>query len=237
MLRTLRRALRPPNLIALVALVLAMSTPTLGEPIVHTARSLASTVGRAFALSRSANSTAKKAMLNSTKARQEARAALAKGGAPGSVGPAGPGGPPGPAGPQGERGKVGTQGPPGSALGYSRLTYLQGVGWHSDDATSTFDGDVTLTNPSEGVFCYTALPFAVHNVVATLGNTGATTPLDVVQVDTPDPGVPRNLEGDCPPETNAKRGRQADAAVYVRQADIGALHDPPHSAVIFVLFN
>jgi hypothetical protein len=167
-------------------------------------------------------------------------------GAAGSIGPQGPAGPIGPQGPAGAagpRGGVGAQGLAGSALGYSRLinyTGPEGEAWHSDDATSTFDGDATLTNPRPGVFCYTGLPFQVHNVVATLGNTGtpvSPTPLDVVQVDMPDPGIPRNLDADCPPAENAQPGQHADVAVYVRNAATGALVEPPHTAVIFVLFN
>ncbi len=249
MWRKVQKRPTPAGLIALLALVLAMSAPTLARPLSNSAHSLAASVARALGLSRSAETTAKQALALSAQARREAQAALAKGAAGGSIGPQGPAGPAGPAGPQGAAGSqgatgsAGPQGPPGSAIGYSRLINFKGpLGeeWHSDDATSTFDGDATLTNPSPGVFCYTALPFTVHNVVATLGNTGTPgvkTPLDVVQVDIPDPGVPRNLDADCPPARNAQPGKHADAAIYVRRADTGEPVDPPHSAAIFVLFN
>jgi hypothetical protein len=255
MLRKLRGRLTPANLIALTALVLVMSTPSLAQPAAHTAQSLATNVVKALGLSRSASATAKKALAESTQARHEAHAALAKGGPagpsgpagqggpPGSVGPGGPAGSQGPAGPQGVRGPAGEQGPPGSALGYSQVAFFNdggGAAWHSNDVYSTFDGDATFTNPSTGIFCYAALPFTVHNVVATLGDPRASSPLDVVHVDmaTTSPAHPIDGE-DCPPAGTHHHAQDqpADVALYVRSVTDGALVEPPDSAVIFVLFN
>ena len=238
MLRKLRGGLTLPNLIVLAALVFAMSAPTVAQTAVHKAPSVAASVARALALSRSASAAADRALAGSTAAQQAAQAALAKGGPPG---PQGAPGAQGPAGAQGAKGNAGPQGPPGSALGYSQVAYFNGGGgptWHSNDAYSTFDGDAAFSHPSTGVFCYAALPFAVHNVVASLGNTGATTPLEVAQVQMATPEHPID-PSDCPPTgpNHNAQDQPADAAVYVRRADNGVLADPPTTATIFVLFN
>jgi hypothetical protein len=243
MWRKLRGGLTPANAIAVVALVLAMSTPTLARTSTGRAPSLAASIAKAIGLSKSARVTADRALANSANAARDAQAALVKGGSAGPAGPQGSAGPQGMPGVEGPKGNVGPQGPPGSALGYSQVSYYNDGGgemWHSNDVYSTFDGDATFTHPSTGIFCYAALPFAVHNVVATLGNTGASTPLDVVQVDMAATVPPHAIsETDCPPTGGGHNAQEqiADAALYVRRADTGALIDPPTTATIFVLFN
>jgi hypothetical protein len=202
-----------------------------------------SDVAKALGLSRSANTKAKRALADSARAERDARAALARGGPTGPVGPigpVGPGGAPGPGGPAGIPGAKGNPGAPGSALGYSRIAQQQGPGgtmvWGSDDTLSTFDGDLTFSRPRAGTFCYSNLPFTPHNVVATLGNTGAGPP-DIVEADIARPNAP--LTPDCPTSSNAQ-GQPANAVIYVRAASggsAGQLVDPPATTDMFVEFN
>ena len=232
----------------LIAAVLALSTPTLARPLGRGAHNLVSDVAKALGLSRSANSKAKQALANSTTAERDARTALAKAGSTGPVGPTGPAGatgapgPSGPAGPAGLPGAKGSPGTPGTALGYSHIADepAQGGGqaWVSDDQLSTFDGDLTFSHPAPGTFCYSNLPFAAHNVTATLGNTGADPP-DIVEVALALPNAPLT---DCPTSSNAQH-QPADAVIYVRAAgastgvSAGQLVDPPSTTDIFVVFN
>ncbi len=242
----LRKGLTPANVIALVALLLAMSSSTFAQPLARGASSVATRVSQALGLSKAANANAKKALVNANKARQEAHAALAKGGPvgpPGSQGPAGLQGPIGPQGATGLQGTPGSQGPAGSALGYSRIIHTGEPDWFSDDATSTFDGDEHVFEPegTKGIFCYTALPFTVHNVLATLGTDSGkaepTEPVDVAQTDMRDPN--HSLDEECPPadKANPQKGHSSEAAVLVREAASGELVDPPQTDAIFVLFN
>jgi len=215
--------------------VVLACAPAFAQPVADTAQSVASSLSRALGLSKAANASAKKALAESKLARAEARAASAKAGPAGATGASGPQGPAGLEGPTGPKGSAGPQGPPGSALGYSRVVYENNV-WRSDDAYSSanVDSDENFTNHNTGVFCFTGLPFAVHNVQVTLGETGAT-PLSV-EAELPNTVTHTNLDAACPPETNAKAGQHADAVVYVRNSE-GKPQEPPQTSSVFVLFN
>jgi len=235
MRKRLRQGVTPATLIALAALVLAMSAPSLAQTTADSVSGLAASVARALQLSGSTHATAARALSLARTAQREAHAALTKSGSAGPAGPQGVPGPEGSAGTQGLRGSVGPPGSPGSAIGYSRIVYENNE-WRSDDAYSspTIDGDENVTNPKPGIYCYTGLPFAVHNVVATLGNTEGE--LLNVEDEVPNTLTHSNLDKDCPPEANSKKGQSADAVVYVRNGK-DELTDPPRTSSVFVLFN
>jgi hypothetical protein len=223
------RQVKPGTAIALVALVLAVSSPAFAGPLAQSAQSLGARFGKLLGLVKKNEATAKRALAEAKSAKSEAAASLAKGGPQGPQGPQGSVGPPGP------KGLTGTQGPAGSAIGYTRLRYEE-AHWRSDDAYSlNVDGDENVSHPHPGVFCFSGLPFKVHNIQATEGATPESEVL-TVQADLPDTVIKMDLHELCPPEENAKKGLQADAVVLIRGA-AGKLVDPPTSASVYVLFN
>jgi hypothetical protein len=97
--------------IALLALVLAITSPAWGDPVAQSAASVASTAKKALRLAKSADKRSKRAAA-------DARRALAAGG---PAGPAGPRGATGPAGPAGANGANGAPGPAGPAGGFGAV--------------------------------------------------------------------------------------------------------------------
>src|SRR3954453_12650 len=173
----MRRLRRQPALwasLVLLALVVGLANTSAAAPLAKAPKSLVADVKRALKLGKSANKRSRKAL-------KEAKAARANSG-PGPQGPQGLPGATGPQGAEGERGLPGSPGKPGSGLGYAQIEYcpaapcedFNSVGWFSSDDTNSPGIDNTVNfqtdpAPPDGVFCYRALPFSPHVVMANIG--------------------------------------------------------------------
>jgi hypothetical protein len=130
----------------------------------------------------------------------------------------------GPRGPQGDPGKNGNAGAPGSALAYTTIVNEPPDSggapvWRIDDVLSKrLDNDVNFSHPTQGVFCFHDLPFAVANVIATPGPFGSNKPF-LVQAAAARPG--QTIGAPCPLNTTV--------AVYTTDTNSTSttLHDPP----------
>jgi hypothetical protein len=139
--------LTSPYAISLVALVLALTSPAWGDPVVHTAASVGSKAKKALGLSKKANKRSKKALKTANAAKDAADLALAKGG------------PPGP---------KGATGAPGSALAFARVLNAAVDGTDTVDETKSKGvADANVTHPTTGDYCFYNLPFTPKNAVAT----------------------------------------------------------------------
>jgi hypothetical protein len=248
MLRRIARATRGrmtvANVIAFLALFVALGGSPLAAPAREAASSLGSQVKRALKIGRHADRTAARALTIAKRADAKASVAV-----PGPVGAPGPAGPAGPAGATGAQGLRGAQGAPGSGLGYAGIEYCPNPtgcedfgqeGWFSsDDSNSTgIDNTVNFWTPAgtHGIFCYRGLPFTAHVVMATIGRVPATDPAHDTTAYTLE-GRAGSVEH---PLTECAFPAGTDdahtAAVFYRDAT-GALAEPDHDARIYVLFG
>jgi hypothetical protein len=238
----MRRLRRRPALwavLALVALLVGLAGSSAAAPLAKVPKSLVADVKKALKLGKSADKRSRKAL-------KEAKAARANSG-PGAQGAQGLPGATGPQGDEGERGLPGGPGKPGSGLGYAQIEYcatapcedFNSVGWFSSDDTNSPGIDNTVNfqtdpTPHIGVFCYRALPFTPHVVMANIGTVGdATAQLPPYLVSARAGSDEHKL-----PECNYPVGidNAKTAAIYVRDLD-GNLVEPDHGLRIWVLFG
>jgi len=236
-----RRMPRPrltfANVVAVLALFVALGGTAFGDPALRAATSTAKKLAKALKVANTADKRARQALA-------AANAALTTGGPTGSPGPQGPTGPTGPtgaegpAGPQGADGARGNPGPAGSALAYATIEYcptintcedMPSIGWFTpDEEAKGVDNIDNFNNPAAGVFCFQQLPFHTHNVVANIGPAGKNVYFVQTRVGTDEDPIP----APCSPQG----GADLNAVVYVRDA-AGNLVEPDHSAKLLVLFN
>lgn len=228
-----RRAKRRPNVatvLALIALFVALGGTSLGAPVRDAATSLAHRVTDALHTSHHAEATARRALKESRQAVATANAANAKTGATG---------PQGPTGATGATGAAGRPGAQGSALGYAALEYCPGpnqcldqdqAGWYApDDDALGVDNTANFEYRNPGVFCFHALPFHAHNVVANIGPS-ATPYIVQATVGTTDHPI---TNPPCP----TSGADDQNAVVEVRDPSTGNLVDPDHAVRLMIAFN
>jgi hypothetical protein len=221
-----RRSLSFSNVVAVIALFVALGGTSLGAPVREAAGSLASRVTKALRTSKHSDATAKKALRTARRAQAKADAVA---------------GTPGPQGPAGRDGAAGKPGAAGAALGYAAVEYCASgncpdqntVDWFApDDDALGVDNQANFKHPAAGTFCFHTLPFHLHNVVANLGPSsgGAGTNLFIVQT--------QAGTADAPVPVGCSPGGAADqnAVVYVRNLS-GNLVDPDLSQRLLALFN
>jgi hypothetical protein len=108
-MRSLRARLTYANVMASIAVFIALGASGVASPVAHSAASVGKSVKRALKLSKSADKKATKALALA----KQANGAKAKGSAPGAAGPSGPAGSAGLRGEQGPIGAIGLTGSPG----------------------------------------------------------------------------------------------------------------------------
>jgi hypothetical protein len=229
------------NMVALIALGVALGGTSVAAPVRDAARSVTADVKKALRLSDRADR-------NASKALKEVRALKAKPAVAGPAGPTGPQGATGPTGLQGPKGDRGLTGPNGSGLGYAAIEYCASApcedflstGWFSSDDTNSpgIDNSVNFKTPAQaGVFCYYGLPFTPHNVMATTGTVG-----DATAVAAKDIYVVQGRAGSKEhplTECGFANGTDDDrtAAVFVRSVTDGSLVEPDHDVRMYILFG
>jgi hypothetical protein len=169
----IRNRLTFANVVAVIALFIALGGSGMAQPVANTAANLGSSVKKALKLSKSANKNANKALSLARQANKNVSKVQSNGA---SQGPAGPPGPSGPA---------------GGALAFARVT-LDGT---LDGTRSQNIG--SLSRPSDGQYCF-QLGFTPKNILATIENIysgGRFFPYVTQSVIGAAPG--------CPPETEA----------------------------------
>jgi hypothetical protein len=98
------------NVVALIALFVALNTTGFASPVVNTAASVGGTVKKALRLSKAADKNANRALGLAKQADKKASEAQAKVGPPGPIGAQGPKGESGAQGPKGDKGDTGLPG-------------------------------------------------------------------------------------------------------------------------------
>jgi hypothetical protein len=116
LLARIRSRLTYANVLATIAIVIALGGTSFAAPVAESASSIAGKVRSALRLSRKANRKATKAFNLAQVANDNALEVTKQRGPAGPVGPRGPQGDPGPRGPTGGRGPTGATGPAGAAV-------------------------------------------------------------------------------------------------------------------------
>jgi hypothetical protein len=220
------------NCTALLALLIALSGTSVGAPV----REAASSVAKALGLARHADTTARTALKTARRAERTANSVVGK---VGTVGPIGPPGPPGPP------GLTGSAGAPGSARGFAAIEYCPGscpdqsaAGWFTpDDDARGIDNQANFSNPANGTFCLTDLPFHVQSAVANVGLTDGTVPASAAYFVQTEVGTTDHpLGAPCTPQGAA----DSNVVVVLRNSD-GSLANTTLTAVqklrVLVLLN
>jgi hypothetical protein len=220
----LRRRLTFANVVALLALFIALGGTSIGEPVRHAGAHMAASLKSVLKLSRKADHNARLALKTARRADKNAKAALAKAAVPG---------------PPGAPGAAGAAGAPGAATAYATVEYCvtscedqPNPGWFTpDEESSGIDNTVNFSHPAPGVFCFSNTVAELHNAVVSMAPSPRSYVLQA-RAGTADDPISSSL---CPAVAG---GPDHNAVLEVRDpADPTQLIDPNTADTFFVVFN